>query len=677
MRIAAVLARFTSTPPIWLPRALAIALPFAAALTILSELVVVVVAAPAPTAFFVFGVLGELTVALFTVSWPLIVITVAEVAVLYGMTKRPTHRLRDVALLLTLSTLGGAVALYFLVRNTEIGDRGWLFIVPMGFGLAQGASFAFLAGRPKTRRIAISLFALAPPVLFTANYELTRSFYLPTEALFFTAVVTAAALFASTSARARGVWLSGGVIVVAGAIAVAFPAARSSAFALTYLHSALGRAAGMTAAVVREGERLRPELARERTLTPRVDGLALFERYSGLPPLPTGLSLEEHDVVFVLVESFRYDETSLEDSTDTTTPTLSAIAQEGLTFRRATSPSNATFPSLTALLSLTTPSFTPNDVPPAYWTGVLRQESPTAPDAFRAAGFETFWVGHDFQGVFGTALRGIRRRFDEVELIEIPHDAPSPNDSDIVDAAIDTVRVRRARDERFFGLVFLAATHDAYRVHDPEAPSERPIDLYRQELRYVDGQIGRLVDALDGGEGEDSDDRTILIVSGDHGEAFGEHGYSHHSTTVHRAQTHVPFLMRVPGLAPAVIDTPTSNTYALPWLLRSGPSAAREIAEKVIAEDLGPLMHAAGGAALVEMVSPRYQLTALRYADYTVIYDLYGDVAQIFDATSDPDEEHDLAPLEPALRARFQPLLDGYRRARFDGQRFLFTPSVR
>ncbi len=70
------------------------------------------------------------------------------------------------------------------------------------------------------------------------------------------------------------------------------------------------------------------------------------------------------------------------------------------------------------------------------------------------------------------------------------------------------------------------------------------INLYDAHLRYADYAVGQLEQELRAaGVWED----TLFIVTSDHGEAFGEHGYVWHGHGVYDELTHIPLLVRLPG----------------------------------------------------------------------------------------------------------------------------------
>lgn len=67
--------------------------------------------------------------------------------------------------------------------------------------------------------------------------------------------------------------------------------------------------------------------------------------------------------------------------------------------------------------------------------------------------------------------------------------------------------------------------------------------IYAAEIRYMDSQIGRLLDTL---VASGLDDRTLVIVVSDHGEGLGNHGWGKHRI-LYQEQIRLPLIVRVPG----------------------------------------------------------------------------------------------------------------------------------
>jgi arylsulfatase len=97
-------------------------------------------------------------------------------------------------------------------------------------------------------------------------------------------------------------------------------------------------------------------------------------------------------------------------------------------------------------------------------------------------------------------------------------------------------------------------------IDDPESitESEREllIDLYDAEIRYNDEHLGAFLDAL---RDRDLLEESVVIVSADHGDAFGEHGYYEHPRYLHDEITHVPLFVRLPDGSSETVETPAST----------------------------------------------------------------------------------------------------------------------
>ncbi len=98
----------------------------------------------------------------------------------------------------------------------------------------------------------------------------------------------------------------------------------------------------------------------------------------------------------------------------------------------------------------------------------------------------------------------------------------------------------------FFGWVHLFDPHYPYLDHADRYGDEYRDHPYDAEIRYVDEQVGRLLQSLH----ETGQDRhTIIVVVGDHGEALGDHGERTHSLQLYNSTLHVPFIVSAPAIS--------------------------------------------------------------------------------------------------------------------------------
>ncbi len=99
---------------------------------------------------------------------------------------------------------------------------------------------------------------------------------------------------------------------------------------------------------------------------------------------------------------------------------------------------------------------------------------------------------------------------------------------------------------------------------DPERDREGLWNRYVNACHYLDSQIARVLEAL---ERSGNAERTIVVITGDHGEEFMEHGYWGHGSTFAEEQVHVPLVVRIPGRAPLVAGWRTSHVDLPPTVL--------------------------------------------------------------------------------------------------------------
>lgn len=117
----------------------------------------------------------------------------------------------------------------------------------------------------------------------------------------------------------------------------------------------------------------------------------------------------------------------------------------------------------------------------------------------------------------------------------------------------------------FFTWLHYMDPHDKYVVHEG-VPSfgRRARDLYDGEIYFTDLQIRKLLDFC---EKQPWWSNTVLIITGDHGEAFGEHGQWKHAFALWEVLTHVPLIIHGPGIEPRRIEARRSHIDLAPTII--------------------------------------------------------------------------------------------------------------
>jgi arylsulfatase len=100
----------------------------------------------------------------------------------------------------------------------------------------------------------------------------------------------------------------------------------------------------------------------------------------------------------------------------------------------------------------------------------------------------------------------------------------------------------------------------------PDVPVQDWINLYDANLRYGDWAVGQVIRMLrDAGAFDD----TIFVMTSDHGEAFGEHGFVLHAPAIHDELAKIPLLIRLPDASrTGSIAGLTQSIDLLPTLLQ-------------------------------------------------------------------------------------------------------------
>ena len=86
---------------------------------------------------------------------------------------------------------------------------------------------------------------------------------------------------------------------------------------------------------------------------------------------------------------------------------------------------------------------------------------------------------------------------------------------------------------------------------------------YNGEIAFLDKQLGRLFSEL---RTRGLDERTVTVLTADHGESLGEHGEYTHGIFIYLATTHIPLIVKGPGLPPARVPDVTSQVDLAPTL---------------------------------------------------------------------------------------------------------------
>ncbi|MFT5584754.1 MAG: arylsulfatase A-like enzyme [Cognaticolwellia sp.] len=273
-------------------------------------------------------------------------------------------------------------------------------------------------------------------------------------------------------------------------------------------------------------------------------------------------TLGVQNVIVISIDTLRADHLGPYGNTRVKTPNFDKLAAESIVFENAFSAAPTTLPSHTSLMTGSYP----------HTHGVSKNGDMVHPDnqmlaeALLEGGFKTLGVSGAFP---------LNQKFAFDQGFETYHSNVGDN-AEVTDAVLK--RTPQRAGSRMFLFIHYWDVHWPYAppapfdtlyredlmglvgsmdelkeiragMHRGEADafarSEVMKDLYAGEVSWTDQQIGRLLEGLDK---QGLLDKSMLIITSDHGEAFDEHkDYWDHGPTTYNSVTHVPLIIRLPG----------------------------------------------------------------------------------------------------------------------------------
>lgn len=334
----------------------------------------------------------------------------------------------------------------------------------------------------------------------------------------------------------------------------------------------------------------RPHSSRNRWLVLTLLGL-LLPGVAGLLWRASQQTAPPRNVLIVTFDAMRNDHLSHAGYRRKTSPQLDAFASQAVRFSWAHTQGTHTPPSMASLFTGThgtthgVTHFTDDNIGklPPDLAGVLRGAGFATAFVTGHSGFGVFADGLGFERFMGTterapqvtarALRWLRSLKGQRFYLHLHYFEPHPG-----------AEIPPAAAQHFAGdgldLPLKIDPGQGPPVLPPSVPrnDDGTLDVpaalrrYDGSIRYVDRHFGALLAGL---EQLQLDRETMVVVSADHGERLGEQEpterhakYLEHGGKPVEVVTHVPLLMRVPGLPPAVVNAPVQQLDIMPTVLQ-------------------------------------------------------------------------------------------------------------
>ena len=267
---------------------------------------------------------------------------------------------------------------------------------------------------------------------------------------------------------------------------------------------------------------------------------------------------EKPNVVLISIDCLRADHVGAYGYSRDTTPQIDAFAEDAVLFETAVSTAPMTPPSHMSMFTGLFPSLHDGSK-----FAKLAPSVPYLPEILSQAGYQTDGL---VTGAYLSQTYGFEKGFD---LYRLDHRSPA---AETVKQALELLRLGAGRSQFLF--LHLIDAHWPYeppeelmdrfaprpsdlagllqRVLDNQRPRtpeeiERVVALYDSEIASADEAVGRLLGAM---KDMGLYDRSLIIITADHGEAFYDHGHWQHSTTLYEELVRIPLIVKWPGQSP-------------------------------------------------------------------------------------------------------------------------------
>lgn len=276
------------------------------------------------------------------------------------------------------------------------------------------------------------------------------------------------------------------------------------------------------------------------------------------------------NVLLITMDTTRADVLSCYGYPLLTTPNVDRLAARGTRFTQASTIVPLTGPAHASLLT----GLSPRDHG-AVRNGVrMAPDLPTLQGVLALQGYRTgaFVSGWTLRANLTGLDEGFQDYDDEMTDRYQMVNSQRPGD-ETTDRAL--AWLEKNGREPFFLWVHLFDPHYPYHDHKTEIPlnphgrgdppRRKELRRYAQEVHFTDAQIGRVLDKV---EELGVLDSTLVALTADHGEAFGEHGEDGHGRHIYQTTMHVPLILSHPSLPRGqASDLPTSTVDILPTIL--------------------------------------------------------------------------------------------------------------
>ena len=363
------------------------------------------------------------------------------------------------------------------------------------------------------------------------------------------------------------------------------------------------------------------------------------------------------NIVLITVDTLRADHVGAYGDRSAITPNIDGLAARGVRFDQGFAHAPLTFPSHASILT--------GQLPAVHGgrdngSQVLSSAVPTVAERLNRAGYRTAAFVSSF---ILSAQFGLDRGFDVYD-DRLPSGGPIIDDQ-LRRTAVDTSVAAERWIAANASAPFFAWIH-FYDPHAPYAPASAGRSAYDAAVTAADAGVGRVLTAL---ARSGIADRTIVILTADHGEGLGDHGEQQHGLLLYDSVMHVPLIVAGPRFATAVVSAQVAHVDIAPTILAAAGMSAAGLPGRDLRAGSRPAGDTRDREAYAESWYGRLhfgwsEIRSLR-ADRWKYID--GPDPELYDLARDPGESSNLVAKRPelvaAMKRRLSDMASGSERA--------------
>ena len=271
-------------------------------------------------------------------------------------------------------------------------------------------------------------------------------------------------------------------------------------------------------------------------------GLAFYRKGNLFSNLKAPGSYKDYNILLITLDTLRADRLPVYGYKGVKTPNMDRLTSHSYVFDDAISHVPLTLPSHTSMLTGRLPighGVRDNagfllDPEETTMTEILKDQGYTTSAFVSAFVLDSRWQLN----------QGFDLYFDNFNLAQFQDVNPGDIQRKAEETEIEAVHWLDAnKNRKFFSWVHYYDPHEPYEPPEPYK-SQYASNPYDGEIAYTDEYVGKLLDKL---KELKIDDKTIVVVAGDHGESLGQHNEATHAMFVYNTTQHVPFFIHVPG----------------------------------------------------------------------------------------------------------------------------------